>query len=79
MENNKQTFSQRFAKRDNGSDQIIRVHTPQGLIFEKPFPSGEEIRRRIEQRRNKNNKQRKENIERTTRERENDKYLFLFI
>ena len=70
MENNKQTFSQRPAKRDNGFDQIIRVHQTQGLIFEKPFPTVEEIRKRIEQRRNKNWEQSMENIERTMKERE---------
>jgi hypothetical protein len=64
------TFSQRPAKRDNGSDQIIRVHQTQGLIFEDI--SAEEFLERREQRRQRNLAQIKENISRTITAREND-------
>jgi len=48
------------------------------LIFEKPFPSVEEIRQRIEQRRKRNREQSRENIDKLIRERESNNNLFLF-
>jgi hypothetical protein len=77
MENNKQTLSQRSAKRDNGSDQIIRVHQTQGLIFEDI--SADELLKRIEQRRLRNYAQIRENITRTICRREINYPQFLLF